>query len=255
MYNAFMLAQLPRPVVFAHRGASARAPENTIASFRLAQAEGADALELDAMLTADGEVVVFHDTTLERTTDGMGRLSDRSLRELRALDAGTSFSPAFGGERIPLLEEVFEMFGGKLLINVQLTNHATARGGLVAAVSGLVKKHALQGSVIFSSFLTRSLLEARRLLPEVPRGLLARAGWRGAWARSFGFSFGEYAALHPNLTDVSHHQVRRVHRLRRRVHVWTVNAFEDLKRLAEWGVDGIITNDPKLALQAMEREI
>jgi glycerophosphoryl diester phosphodiesterase len=250
-----MLASLPCPIVFAHRGASARAPENTLSSFKLAEAEGAKAIELDAKLSSDGQVVVLHDPTLERTTNGSGRAGDYSWSELRALDAGSRFSERFHGERIPLLEEVFESFGKRLLINVELANYETPHDALVQKVCDLVRRHALEGGVIFSSFLASNLERAARFLPQVPRGLLARPGWKGAWARSFGFSFGDFAELHPNLKDVSRQQVQRVHRLRRRIHVWTVNGLEEMKLLAEWGVDGISTDDPRLALAAVGGQV
>ncbi len=113
----------------------------------------------------------------------------------------------------------------------------------------LIKKFNLQTRVIFSSFYPQNLGAARSLLPEVPRGLLATDDWRGVWVRSFIFSFGDYAALHPFLTDVSPQQVQRVHRLKRRVHVWTVNAEADMRRLFGWGVDSIFTDDPQLAVR------
>jgi glycerophosphoryl diester phosphodiesterase len=83
----------------------------------------------------------------------------------------------------------------------------------------------------------------------VPRGLLALNGLLGVWARSFGFAFGRYNALHPNLKDMTQQEVMRVHRLRRRVHVWTVNDGQDMRRLFNWGVDGIFTDDPALAVR------
>ncbi len=249
-----MLIDLPHPVIFAHRGASAHAPENTIPSFELALAQGADAVELDAKLTVDGQIVVFHDATLDRTTDGTGRLAQKTLADLRSLDAGNFFSDQFRGTRIPTLEEVFEAVGKKIFINVELTNYATPRDALVEKVCVLIKKHGLEKSVIFSSFLPSNLKQAERFLPEVPRGLLALDGWMGAWARSFGFSFGEYAALHPYLTDVNAQQVSRVHQLKRRIHVWTVNKPDDITRLHGWGVDGIFTDDPQLALRTVGRQ-
>ena len=100
-----------------------------------------------------------------------------------------------------------------------------------------------------------NLNKAKRLLPKVPRGLLVVSGWKGAWTRSFGFSFGDYAALHPYLADVTKQQIVRVHRLRRRVHVWTVNKAEDIVRLNNWGVDGILTDDPQVALRALGRSL
>jgi glycerophosphoryl diester phosphodiesterase len=249
-----VLSELSHPIIFAHRGASAHAPENTIPSFELALAQGADAIELDAKLTVDGQIVVFHDATVDRTTDGTGRLAQKTLADLRALDAGNSFSERFRGTKIPTLEEVFETLGKKIFINVELTNYATPRDSLVEKVCALIKKHSLEKSVIFSSFLASNLKQAERFLPEVPRGLLALDGWLGAWARSFGFSFGEYAALHPYLTDVNVQQVSRVHQLKRRIHVWTVNKPEDIARLHGWGVDGIFTDDPQLALRTIGRQ-
>ena len=248
-----MLEDLPRPIIFAHRGDSAHAPENTLASFRRAQVEGADAIELDAQLSADGKVVVFHDATLGRTTDGSGRVSEKSLDELRALDAGSRFAESFRGERIPLLDEVLDVVGKKLFINIEFKPHFTPEGALVQAVCEVVKRHAIESNIIFSSFHARSLQMAAGLLPRVPSGLIARPGWAGAWARSFGFSFGDYLALHPNLADASPQQVRRVHRLGRRIHVWPVRGREQMERLIDWDVDGIITNDPTLALQVTGR--
>jgi glycerophosphoryl diester phosphodiesterase len=249
-----MLNDLPKPAVFAHRGASAHAPENTLAAFQLAIAQGADAIELDAKLSADGEVIVIHDPTVDRTTNGHGRVSQMKLADLRALDAGRFFSETFCGEKIPLLSEVFEAVGEKTLINIELTNYSTPRDSLTEQVCALVKKHALEQNVIFSSFFASNLKKAARLLPDVPRGLLALDGWKGAWARSFGFSFGDYAALHPYVTDVNPQQVQRVHRLKRRIHVWTVNDPADMIHLRDWGADGIFTDDPKLALQTLGRK-
>ena len=248
-----MLSELRRPVVFAHRGAAAHAPENTLASFELALQQGADAIELDAKLTADGHIVVFHDPTVDRTTDGTGRLARKTLAELRALDAGSRFSSKYRAEKIPLLEEIFDAFGSKLLINVELTNYTTPGDDLVGRVCALVQRCGIEDGILFSSFFPQNLMAARRLLPGVPRALLAQRGWKGAWARSFAFSFGDYAALHPYLTDVDAREVQRVHRLKRRIHVWTVSNADDLRNLKNWGVDGIFTKDPALALHVLER--
>jgi glycerophosphoryl diester phosphodiesterase len=244
---------IPRPIIFAHRGASAHAPENTLPAFQLALEHGANAIELDAKLSADGEVVVFHDTTLERTTNGRGRLAATTFADLRALDAGSFFSPGFRGTQIPSLAEVFERLGNQTIINVELTNYATPRDHLVQKVCDLVRKYRLEKSILFSSFFASNLRRAARRLPEVPRGLLALGGWMGAWARSFGFAFGDFAALHPQLKDVDARAVGRVHRLQRRIHVWTANRADDIVRLKELGVDGLFTDDPQLAGQVLGR--
>jgi glycerophosphoryl diester phosphodiesterase len=244
-----MLDSLPQPVIFAHRGASAHAPENTLAAFELALAHSADAIELDVKLSADGHAVVIHDTTVDRTTGAHGRVKDMPLADLRALGAGSFFSGTFQNEKIPLLEEVFEVIGKRTFINVELTNYNAPNDHLVETVCMVVKKFALQKRVLFSSFFASNLSKAHGLLPEVPRGLLAFPGLLGAWARSFGFAFGKYDALHPSLNDATSQQVQRAHRLNRRVHVWTVNAEEDMRRLFSWGVDGIFTDDPQRAVR------
>ena len=244
-----MLESLPRPVIFAHRGASAHAPENTIAAFELALAQQADAIELDVKLSSDGRVVVLHDATVNRTTNGTGRIQNYSLQDLKKLDAGKSFSEQYSGEKIPTLDEVFEAVGKRTFINVELTNYKTPRDHLVETVCMVVKKHNIQKRILFSSFFASNLSKARSYLPDVPGGLLALRGFLGSWARSFGFVFGKYAALHPYLSDMSQQQVARVHRLNRRIHVWTVNQEEEMRRLFAWGVDGIFTDDPQLAVR------
>jgi glycerophosphoryl diester phosphodiesterase len=252
-YFFAMFDSLPHPFIFAHRGASVHAPENTLAAFELALAQNADGIELDVKLAADGQVVVIHDSTVDRTTGGHGRVKDLSLVELQSLDAGSLFPEKYRGEKIPTLEEVFAAVGKRTFINVELTNYSTPRDQLVETVCMLVKKFSLQKHVLFSSFLASNLSKARAYLPGVPRGLLAFSGLLGAWARSFGFAFGRYHALHPSLKDVTPEQVQRVHRLNRRVHVWTVNTAEDMRRLFGWGVDAIFTDDPQLAVQVRDK--
>jgi glycerophosphoryl diester phosphodiesterase len=102
---------------------------------------------------------------------------------------------------------------------------------------------------LFSSFLASNLSKARSYLPNVPTGILALGGVLGAWNRSFGLAFGKYDALHPNLKDVTQQQIYFVHRLKRRIHVWTVNKEEDMRLLFKWGVDAIFTDHPQLAVK------
>jgi glycerophosphoryl diester phosphodiesterase len=244
-----VLESLSQPIIFAHRGASAHAPENTLAAFELALAQQADAIELDVKLSGDGQVIVIHDSTVDRTTNGHGKVEDMTLAEIKALDAGSFRGKEFAGEKIPTLEDVFETVGKRLFINIELKNHKTRSADLVEAVCMLVKKHQMQKYVMFSSFFPNALSKAHSYLPDVPRGILALNGFLGVWARSFGFSFGKYDALHPNLQDFTQQEVDRVHRLQRRVHVYTVNKEEDIRRLFKWGVDGIFTDDPKLAVK------
>lgn len=248
-----MLEHFPRPIILAHRGDLTYAPENTLPSFQQAIQKGADGVELDAKLTADGHVIVIHDSTVDRTTDGKGRVASLSLEAIRKLDAGRWFNEKFAGTKVPLLEEVFEVVGKDKMINIELKNYVNPRGGLVIKVCELIKRHNNHSQILFSSFFPSSLKIAAQTLPEVPRGLLALPGLLGIWARSFGFMFGEYQALHPHISNVNRQQVQRVHRLKRRVHAWTVNTPEQIKQLKEWGVDGIITDDPQTALRALGR--
>jgi glycerophosphoryl diester phosphodiesterase len=247
-----MFRDLPRPLVIAHRGASAHAPENTMAAFELAAQQGAHAIELDAQLTADNQLVVFHDIQLARSTDGDGALSSKTLAEVRELDAGKQYGPGFRGQRIPLLEEVCAALARRLFVNVHIKSYPGSRPGLVEHVCDLIVRQALHGRVFLSSFNPLDLQEAARRLPDIPRCLLAGRGWLGAWARSFGFFFGEYAALHPHASDVNAREVQRVHRMGRRVHAWTVNDPQGITRLADWGTDGVITDDPAMALRALD---
>ena len=244
-----MLTTLPTPIIFAHRGASAHAPENTLAAFDLAVEQGADGIELDVKLSSDGHVVVIHDPTVDRTTGAHGQVKDMSLDELRDLNAGSFFSEQFHDVKIPTLEEVFESLGNKVLINIELTNYTTRYDHLVESVCMLVKRFGFQKNVLFSSFLGANLAKARSYLPNVPTGLLALPGILGAWHRSFGFAFGKYDALHPNIQNVTQQHIYFVHRLNRRIHVWTVNEEQDMHRLFKWGVDAIFTDDPQLAVK------
>lgn len=248
-----MIEHFPRPILLAHRGDLANAPENTLPSFSQAIQKGADGVELDAKLTADGHVIVIHDQTVDRTTNGTGKVASLTLDAIRSLDAGSWFDTKFSGTQVPLLEEVFEAVGKDKLINIELTNYATPRDGLTKTICELIKRHNNQKQIIFSSFLASNLKIAAHLLPEIPRGLLAMPGLLGLWARSFGFMFGDYQALHPYISSTSREQVARAHRLKRRVHVWTANTPEEVSRLKDWGVDGIFTDDPAVAVQALGR--
>ncbi|MCE1254979.1 MAG: glycerophosphodiester phosphodiesterase [Anaerolineae bacterium] len=247
-----LLYGLSTPVLFAHRGASALAPENTLAAFKLAETSRAVAVELDAKLSADGVVMVIHDPTLKRTTGVEGWVNRFRYEELKRLDAGSFLSPEFKGEKIPTLEEVFELLENRLLINVELTNYTSPRDALVEKVVSLVKKHRLQESVIFSSFSPLNLIKARSLLPEVPGGLLATEGFSGAWARSFMARWFFPRLIHPYFQDTSEAFIQNQHTHQRRVHVWTVNDPLEMKRLFKAGVDGIFTDDPLLAQRTLE---
>lgn len=246
-----MFENIKNTVIFAHRGACALAPENTISSFELAVTHQADAVELDAKLSKDGVVMVIHDPTLERTTNGVGKVNEHTLAELKTLDAGSKFGPRFVGEKIPTLEEVFEAVGKKVLVNVELTNYSSPKDDLIAKVAEVVKKQNMQDRVLFSSFIPKNLKMMKELLPDAPVALLCLEGLGGFLSRSFLMSNVSPAIIHPYLADVDPIYVRLEHRRHRRVHVWTVNADQDIKHMLAMRVDGIFTDDPQKARKIM----
>ena len=247
-----LLFQIPRPVIFAHRGASAYAPENTIASFNLAKKLGARAVELDVKLTLDGKVVVIHDPNTLRTTGQNRWVNQTNFSELSKLDAGSFFSDQFLDERIPLLEEVIDCLGSEILINIELTNYNSPNDSLVEKTVAIVVRKGVQENVLFSSFAPINLLKARGLLPEVPVGILAAEGREGWWTRSLIGRWFFPGMIHPHLGDVTRGFIQREHNRNRRVHVWTVNRKEDMKKLIELKVDGIFTDELALAKQTLE---
>jgi glycerophosphoryl diester phosphodiesterase len=247
-----MHTETAEPLIYAHRGASAYAPENTLAAFRLALEQGADGIELDAKLSADGEVVVIHDQTVDRTTQGKGRVNQLAISELKKLDAGSWKGDAFTGEKIPTLAEVFASVGGKLKINVELTNYSSPQDGLPEKALALVQEYHLEDSVLFSSFLLSNLAAVRRVWPEAPVGILADPGLKGLRNRSKLSREISPDYLHPYFLDVSRRLVEREKAAGRLLNVWTVNSLIVMRKLIRFGVAGIITDDPLLGLKIRE---
>lgn len=232
--------------VIAHRGASLQAPENTMAAFRLAMDQGASAIEFDVKLSRDRKIVIHHDLSVDRTTDGFGLVKDKSYSELKDLDAGKKFGVDFIGEPIPLLRDVFEALGGNLVMNIELTNYGTPFDGLADSVVDLVKLHGLENSVLFSSFNFFNLLRCKKLIPQIPCGALI--GPRKIFQRIVSDHL-PFQATHPWKGDVDLKFVEKAHKNKKRVHVWTVNDEVTMKNLKSMGVDGIFTDDPESALK------
>jgi glycerophosphoryl diester phosphodiesterase len=240
------------PLVYAHRGANNAAPENTLAAFCLAKQQGADGIEMDVKLTADGEVVVMHDQTVDRTTDGHGRLRNFRLADLRRLDAGSWFDAEFHGEKVPTLAEIFETLKDGILYDIELTNYGTPFDNLLEKVLALVQKHGLEENVMVSSFFPTNISQFRRLAPEIPGGLIALRGVPGSLSRSIvGRWFAPWAVI-PVYLDLTQAYIRTQRALRRKVIPWTVNEPADMRRLVSWGVDGLITDLPWLARKTLE---
>jgi glycerophosphoryl diester phosphodiesterase len=223
-----------RPLLIAHRGASADAPENTLAAFNLALEQGADGIEFDVQLAADGVPVVIHDGRLERTTNGQGPVRAQTAAALQALDAGD-------GRGVPTLDQLFESIGRRLLYNVEIKNWEWRDGGAEAAVAACIRAHNLADCVVVSSFNPWALRRARRYMPsQVPLALLYMAG--PLQISRFLFQ-GE--AEHPHFPLVDEAYMARAVRQKRRVHVWTVDDPVEAQRLVQLGVHAIISNKPR----------
>lgn len=244
---------LPKPAIIAHRGASAYAPENTLAAFKQALYQGADAIELDVKLSADQRVVVMHDSTVDRTTPMKGRVRDFVIADLRRMDAGSHFDIAFKGEPVPTLEEVLKAVGLITILNIELTNYATPFDDLPERVAELVRQYRLTQRVFFSSFNVIALKRIQRLLPEAPIGLLTFPGWKGALMRLLPRSIIDYQSLHPERNDATIELIEKTQKQGRKVFVYTVNDEPGIKTLFECGVDGIFTDDPPLAKSVLAR--
>ena len=233
--------------IFAHRGASISAPENTAAAFERAVTSGADGVEFDVQRTLDGEIVVIHDESLERTTGHTAQVGDISLNALRKLDAGGWFAPEFRGQPVPTLAEVLEMFRPTgMSINIELKTNRRPYPGLVGEVLGLVRQSGLAERVILSSFNHANLAEARTLAPEVACAAIVETQLLQPWdyVTRHGFQ-----ALHPGHHGVTGELVAECHARGVAVRPWTVDGQMEALALMELGVDGIITNCPGELLQ------
>jgi glycerophosphoryl diester phosphodiesterase len=239
--------------VIAHRGASHDAVENTLAAFREARAQGADGVELDVMRCATGEVVVFHDDDLQRLGGRAGLVRETPWAALRELRLGTGQG---GGERIPLLEEVLEELG-PLLINVELKSAPSwgARvvdDGLAAAVAEILGRHDGAGRALVSSFDPLLLARFRLRARAVPTGLLFAHDQARPWRHAWTAPLVRPTALHPESLLVDARAVAAWHARGLAVNVWTVDDPGELRLFAALGVDGVITNRPKLARTVLQ---
>lgn len=243
-----MFEELKRVAVYAHRGASAFAPENTMAAFNKAVEYSADAVELDVTFSRDGQLIVFHDDTLDRVSSGTGKVTEIDYSDLRNIDVGAHFSSEYEGERIPLLEEVLIAVCDDLIVNIELKNHKWFDDALGVAVANLVMKLKVQERVVISSFYPWNLNAFAKELPNVELAMLTLPGFGGAYYRSGFFQKKAINLIHPYLKDVNEKFVNKQHNLGRKVNVWTVNEAADMQRMIEIGVDGLITDDPIMAL-------
>jgi glycerophosphoryl diester phosphodiesterase len=246
-----------RPLFFAHRGGSALAPENTLPAFENGLALGADALELDIHYTRDGEIVVIHDGTLERTTDGSGPVGELTLAELRRLDAGYRYTPDGGatypwrgkGVMIPTLAEIFERFPGvRVNIDIKLGDEENDRRFV-----RLLRDNGREDRTMVGSFDDAPIARFRELcegrvatsasLSEA-RAFLLRVLFRATRRMRPHFDALQVPEVYGGIRVVSPTSIRLAHELDLDVHVWTVDVHADMERLLNWGVDGLMTDHP-----------
>ena len=244
-------------VDIAHRGSSGQAPENTLAAVHLAVAQQTRFVEVDVQRSADCELVIMHDATLERTTDAADvfpgrapwRVGDFTFAELRRLDAGSSFAGYFAGEPIPTLREVIDVLGPDTGLLLEIKDPHRHPGIELAvyqelcAIPDYLGAAVRAGGLVVQSFDHESMGVFHGCAPEIPVGLLfderptdGQLVSAGRWARQVNTDY--------RVTDAA--LIERIHRLGMTTSVYTVNAERDMRRLADTGVDGIITNYPTL---------
>lgn len=241
----------PRTYIYAHRGASGYAPENTLDAFALAIEQGADGVELDVRFTKDKQVVVIHDRTIDRTSNGQGAVADYTYEELLAFDFGCKFYGERRGVKLPLLEDVFKLMApAGMTVNVEIKDSDPA---ICAECHKLASKCGMTDKVIYSCFDHLQLSEMLKAAPDAFVAPLYSKGMVKVWdyCKNMGAS-----ASHPDKAQIrlDPDYVSECHRLGIRVHPWTVNKEEDMLFLINSGCDAIITNYPDLAKKLVEQQ-
>ncbi|MCM1506063.1 MAG: glycerophosphoryl diester phosphodiesterase membrane domain-containing protein [Ruminococcus flavefaciens] len=234
---------LTKTQITAHRGYSAVAPENTLYAFEEAVEIGADYIELDVQLTADEQLVVFHDKTIDRTTDGKGELSQYTYEELQKLSAGSWFSKdgRFDDAKIVLLSDVLETVGDDILLNIEIKNHGNVKKTAEKTVE-VIEEYNIERSCYVTSFSYTALKTVKKINPKIKTGLIANV------ASSTSFSQLKYIdAVSLNYIFINPSIVNMAHQNGKRVFVWTVDSRSDIQHMIAMGVDNIITNRPDTA--------
>jgi len=241
-------------VLIAHRGASAHAPENTLAAVRIAMEMRAEMVEVDVLLSKDGIPVLLHDPSLDRTTTGQGLVTDYTLDELRLLDAGSWFSPEFKAEPIPTVEELLELAKGKISINLEIKTQAltdSLQGGIVEKVVDLVRKYDMQNHVIFSSFDPRAIQQLKEYAPDIPGAILYDAAIYGDKHPLDIVRELKADAFNCSWKEIRKDWVDSLHHYKIPVNIYTVNADTLMHKMLDLGVDGIFTDYPDILLQVL----
>ncbi|MCM3114181.1 glycerophosphodiester phosphodiesterase [Neobacillus sp. MER 74] len=238
------------PLKIGHRGAAGYCPENTISSFRKAVELGVDYLELDIQMTKDHELVVIHDPTVNRTTNGKGKVKDFTLQEIQSLDAGSWFHCNFTGEKIPSLSEVFEEFAGKIGFLIELKKPSLYPLVEEKLAEELKKREltSVDKQIIVQSFDRGALKRFHDLLPTIPIGILIKNSGVKMISNKNLKSFTSYVSyVNPKITMVNKRLIKRIHHHGFKTMIWTVNKKNDLKTLNHFHVEGIISDFPDLS--------
>lgn len=237
--------------ILAHRGASAYAPENTLEAFDLAAKMGAHGIELDVHLCKSGEIVVAHDETVERVSDGEGFIRDLTLSELKAMHFNR-LHPEYAAARIPTLQEVFQLIRPTgMKINVELKNSQIEYTDLERKVIELAAREGMLDRLIFSSFNHYSMMRVKELDPGLYCGLLYDAAMVRPWAYAVALGAD---ALHPYFRNMllPGESCEKAHRAGIQVNPWTVNTEADIRAILQTGADYVITNYPDIALACLQ---
>jgi glycerophosphoryl diester phosphodiesterase len=239
-----------KTLCIAHRGGSAYCPENTMSAFENAVLMGADYVELDVHLSKDGYIVVIHDDTVNRTTDGTGQVKDKTLEELKKVDAGSWFSDKFKGERLPTLEEVMDFAKGKIGLVIEIKNTSGDCEGIDEKVVKLLQEKDMVKDVIVISFDKKLIKNVHKLDENIPTGILFGGKVENPceMADELGATY-----LSPYWGIVTEDMVKDVHSNNLKLNLWTVNETDIMKKLIDLGVDAITTDKPDLLLKQLGR--
>jgi glycerophosphoryl diester phosphodiesterase len=234
-------AKMRRLLIMAHRGDQKHAPENTLAAFRKAVAIGADCIELDVRRTRDGHLVVIHDERVDRTTDGIGRVADLSLAELRQLDAGSWFSPEHAGERIPTFPEAIAAIAPHLTFATEIKEPP---GLIEAQVLAALKEAGALARTVITSFNADVIRLVKELEPSAKTGLIGSDSGLLERAVAVGASW-----IDPYKDGCTPELVAAAHAAGIRVTTWIIDAPEELRHYEAMGVDRVTSNDPERLLR------
>jgi glycerophosphoryl diester phosphodiesterase len=238
--------------VIAHRGFSSAAPENTLAAVRAAIDVGADMAEIDVTLTSDGQVVVIHDATLQRTTNGGGEVLQFSLADLRQLDAGSWFSKAFAGEPIPTLDAMLAEVDDRILLNVEIKSEAVGLG-VVEKVAAAIRVRGMTNEIIVSSFSPTALEKMHQLAPEIRTAVLYNKDLHVGMDPVEIVTGVGASAFNIKRVRLTPEMLRRCHENGIPVAVYTVNKKRHLRKAVDLGVDAIFTDRPDRLLEVLAK--